>query len=96
VSFHYEEATLQRLRAGLSDRSEHVSLILAPKSPDFDLAAVAEKRARSVVGGLRHCRSCYGKQGSGLDRRRPMKPWPVCGRLIWIKTAARKRQVAWR
>src|SRR5882672_8941673 len=95
VALHDEEATLQRLRAGLSDRSEHVSLILPPKSPDFDLAAVAEKLAGSVVGGLRHCGSCTGKQGSGFDRRRPMKPWPACGRLIWIKTAARERQVAW-
>src|SRR5258708_16224361 len=94
VAFHDEEAALQRLRAGLSDRSEHVSLILPPKSPDFDLAAVAEKLAGSVVGGLRHCGSCTGKQGSGFDRRRPMKPWPACGRLIWIKTAARERQVA--
>jgi hypothetical protein len=25
-----------------------------------------------------------------------MKPQPVCGRLIWIKTSARERQVAWR
>jgi hypothetical protein len=25
-----------------------------------------------------------------------MEPWPACGRLIWIKTIARERQVAWR
>ena len=30
----------------ISDRSEHVSLILPPKRADFDLATVAEKLAR--------------------------------------------------
>src|ERR1700704_2483310 len=54
VALHDKEATLQRLRAGLTDRREHVSLILPPKSPDFDLAAVAEKLARSVGGSFRH------------------------------------------
>src|SRR3981081_3368832 len=49
VAFHDEEAALQRLCAGLSDRSEHVSLILPPASADFDLAAVAEKLASGAV-----------------------------------------------
>src|SRR5580700_4676231 len=52
VTLHCEEATLQRLSAGLSDRSEHVSLILPPKSPDFDLAAFAEKLTCSVGDSL--------------------------------------------
>ena len=69
VALHDEEATLQRLRAGLSDRSEHVGLILSPKSADFDLAAVAEKLACSVVDSLGHWASCAGKQGSGRDWR---------------------------
>ena len=63
VALHDEEATLQRLGAGLSDRSEHVGLILAPKRADVDLAAVAEKLACGVVDGLRHWASCAGKQG---------------------------------
>src|SRR5712672_1965817 len=63
VALHCEEATLQRLRAGLSDRGEHVSLILAPESADFDLAAVPEKLSCSVVGGLGHWGSFAGKQG---------------------------------
>src|SRR6266849_7409616 len=54
VALHDEEAALQRLRAGLTDRREHVSLILPPKSADFDLATVAEKLACSVGDGLRH------------------------------------------
>src|SRR5580704_7251101 len=67
VALHCEEATLQRLRAGLSDRSEHVSLIFSPKSPDFDLAAFVEKLTCSVAASLRHLASCVGKQGSGRD-----------------------------
>src|SRR5260370_31969265 len=62
VAFHDEEAALQRLCAGLSDRSEHVSLILPPESADFDLAAVAEKLACSVVDRLGHWASWGGKQ----------------------------------
>src|SRR5882762_3251276 len=96
VTLHDKEATLQRLRAGLSDRSEHVGLILPLKRADFDLAAVAEKLARSVGDGLRHWSSCADKQGSDIDRRLPMRPAPVCRRLIWIKTIARERPVAWR
>jgi len=45
VALHDEKATLQRLRAGLTDRREHVSLIIPLKSADFDLATVAEKLA---------------------------------------------------
>src|SRR3981081_3066108 len=94
VALHDKEATLQRLRAGLTDRREHVSLILPPKSADFDLAAVAEKLACSVGDGLRHWPSCADKQESDLDRRAPMRLGPACVRLIWIKTIARERQVA--
>ena len=49
VALHDEEATLQRLCAGPFDRSEHVGFILPPERADFDLAAVAEKLACSVV-----------------------------------------------
>jgi len=40
VALHDEEATVQRLRAGLSDRGEHVSFIFAPERADFYLAAI--------------------------------------------------------
>src|SRR6185369_3889528 len=49
VALHDEEATLQRLCAGLVDRSEHVRLVLPPKRADVDPAAVAEKLACRVV-----------------------------------------------
>src|SRR5882757_95233 len=66
VALGDEEATLQRLRAGRLDRSEHVSLILPPKSTDFDLAAFAEELACSVVDSLGHWASS-GRQGRGCD-----------------------------
>src|SRR5437879_3094689 len=68
VTLHDEETALQRLCAGLSDRSEHVSLILPPERADFDLAAVAEKLACSVVDSLGHWTSRVGNKGRGIDR----------------------------
>ena len=95
VAFHDEEAALQRLCAGLSDRSEHIGLILPPESADFDLAAVAEKLACSVVDSLGHWASWVGKQEQQDRSGRHMRPVPACGRLIWIKTIARERPVIW-
>ena len=65
VALHCEEATLQRLGAGLSDRSEHISLILSPKRADVDLAAFAEELACSVADSLRHWVSCAGHKAAG-------------------------------
>src|ERR1700704_427601 len=95
VALHDEEAALQRLCAGLSDRSEHVSLILPPERADFDLAAVAEKLASGVVDSLGHWASWVGKQEQRDRSGRQMRPVPGCGRLIWIKTIARERPVIW-
>src|ERR1700726_4602515 len=58
VVLHDEETALHRLWACLSDLSEHVGLILLPKSADFDWTAVAKKLECGVVGGLRHWASC--------------------------------------
>src|SRR5437879_548486 len=68
VALHDEEASLQRLCAGLSDRSEHIRLVLPPERADFDLAAVAEKLARSVVDSLGHRTSWVGNKSRGIDR----------------------------
>src|SRR5260221_3604425 len=95
VAFHDEEAALQRLCAGLSDRSEHVSLILPLESADFDLAAIAEKLACNVVDRLGHWTSWVGKQEQRDRSGRQMRPVPACGRLIWIKTIAREWPVNW-
>src|SRR6202043_2432025 len=64
VALHDKETALQRLCAGLSDRSEHISLILRPKSADFDWTGVAEKLACGIVGGLRHGASCADNEAS--------------------------------
>src|SRR5207245_2607275 len=79
VALHDEEAALQRLCAGLSDRSEHVSLILPPERADFDLAAVAEKLACGVVDSLGHCASWVGKKEQQDRSGRQMRPVPACG-----------------
>ena len=64
VALHDEEATLERLCAGLSDRSAHVRFIRPPKRADFDRAAVAEELACGVVGGLGHRASCADNEVS--------------------------------
>jgi hypothetical protein len=54
MALHREEAALQRFRAGLCLSSEHRGLVLRPKGPDFDRAAVTEAFQRAVVGSVRH------------------------------------------
>src|SRR3954468_4823719 len=62
VALHHEEATLQRLHAGLFDRSKHVRFIFQPECADFNRAAVSEKFARGVADSLWHGPSCAGKR----------------------------------
>jgi hypothetical protein len=95
VALHDEEAALQRLRAGLSDCSEHVSLINPPERADFDLATVAEKLACSIVDSPGHQASWVGDQEQHDRSGRRMRPVPARDRLIWIKTIARERPVIW-
>jgi hypothetical protein len=71
VALHCKETALQRLCAGLFDRGEQVSFILPSKSPDLDLASVAKKLARSIVGGIRHWGSY--KYCNSLDLCSPMR-----------------------
>src|ERR1700704_6050002 len=68
VALHDEEAALQRLCAGLFDRSDPIGLVLRPECADFDLAAVAEKVACSVVDSLGHWASGLANRSSRNDR----------------------------
>ena len=97
VALHDEEAALQRLCAGPFDRSEHVGLILRAGARGFRSGCRrGEARAPCSWSPLTLDLTCPANECSRIDRRRPMKPGLARGRLIWIKTIAWERQVAWR
>jgi hypothetical protein len=50
----HEEASLKRLHAGASDRSQHVGPVIGTKRADLDRTAVAKKVPGRVIGGFSH------------------------------------------
>jgi hypothetical protein len=49
-----EKASLQRLRAGSSDRREHLGSVIGTKRADFNRTTVAKMLDGRIVGGSRH------------------------------------------
>jgi hypothetical protein len=63
-----EKASLQRLRAGSSDRREHLGSVIGTKRADFNRTTVAKMLDGRIIGGSRHVKIAPGllETASGL------------------------------